>query len=270
MKAISESISQIANKIQNGKRSNGFGRLYLAAAWVLVITASCGKPTGQDPASEGLDASGAGAQTEFAVQGTLGIGSECAYGFTTKPKQFPLTMENCPIGRGSVQLLQNIQSVYFQGDCKRKYLTVRIRNPDGSPNPWNDSTWEISPDGKFDFFVDGAYAELRSDGIGGHQNCVAPLRMEFEGWMDCSKTGNLQDKAIIHLNGVESRLWTSLPTATQHTPSRVITPQHSVPGGHESTADALASMPQCTFPNTMTSQCYFLFPDIAINQCGSP
>lgn len=261
-----EAITKILNENISNARLKKFVRLCPVSLVILAIAASCGKPGGQDPQAEGLDASGAGDQTEFAVKGTIGIGSECAYGFTTRPKQFPLKMENCPIGRGSIELLQDLQSVYFQGDCGKNDLTVRIRNPDGSPNPWNDSTWEVSPDGSFDFMVDGAFAELKSDGIGGHQNCVAPLRLEFEGWMDCSRTGNQRDKAVIHLSGVESRLWTSLPGATRHAPSRVIKPQQP---GHESDADALASMPQCSFPNTETSQCYFTIPEIAINQCGS-
>lgn len=267
MDAITKFITEIINKIRIDARKGGANRVYPLVAFLLGVTASCGKPASHDPQIEGLDGSGAGDQTEFAVKGTLGIGSECAYGFTTQPRQISLKMENCPFGRGTVELLHNLQSVYFQGDCGKKYLTVRIRNPDGSPNPWNDSTWEVSPDGRFDFMVDGAFAELKSDGTGGHQNCVAPLRLEFEGWMDCSGTGNQRDKAVIHLSGVDSRLWTSLPGATRHAPSQVISPQQP---GHESAADMLASMPQCSFPNTETSQCYFTIPEITINQCGSP
>ena len=138
--------------------------------------------------------------------GKVGFAYQCGYGFTSpsfdRAIEFPGPNgeDACPLDGTQILFQYGIGPVFFQADCESKLLTVRLRNPPGSPSPWNDSTWEVFPDGSFSFNVDkGLFAQLQTDGAG-HTDCAVPFSVSFYGNLECPKTPASLDKVVIHIS----------------------------------------------------------------------
>ncbi len=133
------------------------------------------------------------------VVGSAQFGSQCPYGSFSAPHEVPLELWSCPIGLPSVELVEPLQPLVLQADCKKKTLDIRGITPhSGAAN-----TWEVMPDGSFYLIIDAGMAKLKNDGSG-TLNCATPLTGNLWGKIDCTD----RDKAKIH---VETVWWLGQP-----------------------------------------------------------
>lgn len=175
----------------------------------------------------------------------VGFGYHCGQGFYSDPQLTDLELWACPLPLASVELAHPLQSIIFQADCRKKTLDVR------SPNhSFEAMTWEVMPDGNFNFTMDGGKAQLKSDGSG-HLDCGTPVSTEMWGRIDCSDP----DKPVIH---VESLWWLDKPfdnsanSGGAPTVSPTARPNSGSSGFPSSALSPPSSFPS-TFPSTTPS-----------------
>jgi hypothetical protein len=133
--------------------------------------------------------SDSGGETEVEVVGSALFGSQCPFGSFSHPQPVSVELLSCPIGLSSVELLEPLEPLILQADCKGKIMDVR-----GATLSYPATTWELRPDGTFDFTVTAGQAKLKDDGSG-TGNCVVPLIAEMWGKIDCTD----RDRVGIHL-----------------------------------------------------------------------
>jgi hypothetical protein len=168
--------------------------------WIFGIT-GCG-PSGQDSGKSSLKDSAPGM---IRVAGNAIFGSQCPYGTFPEPKPVPLTLWECPIGMSKVELVEPLQPLILQADCKKKTMDIR-----GTDRSHPAGAWEVMPDGSFFFSVEGGKARLKQDSAG-KQNCTVPLTAELWGKVECDS----RDQAKIKIESI----WRAVKYAPEPQPS---------------------------------------------------
>lgn len=126
------------------------------------------------------------------VTGNAAFGSQCPYGTFSQFQPGTLELYSCPIHLQQAELLEPLQPIVLQADCKKKLMDVR--GPDRS---FPSGTWEVHPDNTFFFRLEGGLAKLKNDGHG-TGSCAVRLTAVLSGNMECQD----RDKVGINLETV--------------------------------------------------------------------
>jgi hypothetical protein len=174
---------------------------------IAIICVSCGRSDGTDSDSSSDNGS---SQSNLAVNGVAGFGSQCPYGSVSAITPVTLAMYNGPTSLSQVNLAQDIEPLYISADCKNKIISAR------TADRRIDTNWYVLPDKTFFFTITGLNAELQSDGAG-HSNCQTPLSVDFSGSIQCDENNPERDQATIQFT---AQMWTGKTSPdTHHTPS---------------------------------------------------
>lgn len=112
------------------------------------------------------------------VNGVAGFGTQCPQGTISHPKATKLQLWNCPLELDELRLSQPLSPLFFQVDCRKRILTIRM------DNRVLDTAWELNPDGSFNIRTEAGIAQL--DTTGGETGaCTSPMTADIFGKADC-------------------------------------------------------------------------------------
>jgi hypothetical protein len=178
--------------VNNSHQAETRARWYWGVAVLLTFSASFGacarigeldetNQSAEDASSGEGSPSDSPSEIEYIpVDGALYFGTQCPIGSFADPEPVLSALWDCDAPTVSrFRILEPAPTVLLQADCRKRLLTVRIRELE------LDLTWQILPDGRFSIPVDKSppiYFEGDSTGEG---PCVALTRLTLSGTLHC-------------------------------------------------------------------------------------
>ena len=166
----------------------------LAGLTLIIATSACEAP---DSPATAPDTPNTNAAAITPVKGQTAFANGCPFGSQENFRPASLELWNCPIGLDTLELKQDFQKILLQVDCKKNVVIVR------NEARTLDSSWEVLPNGKFDFTVDGGIGQFASDGSGKHTDCSVPMMVDVSGQLDCKNRDQV--------NYQVETVWTAAP-----------------------------------------------------------
>ena len=114
------------------------------------------------------------------VDGALYLGTQCPIGSFAEPDAVKAALWDCnsPV-MSRFRILEPAPTVLFQADCRKRLLTVRIKELE------LDLTWQVLPDGRFSIPVEKSPKITLDADATGNGPCVAATRLTLSGTLQC-------------------------------------------------------------------------------------